>query len=178
MDLPKSEELLRRAEARDPGRRQQPRARVPLGRRDAAVHRRAARARGSSTRTATATSTSCSRTVRSSSATRIRGSPRRSCAPRPLGTAFGAPTRAEVELAETITRWMPSVEQVRLVNSGTEATMSAIRLARAATGRAKIVKFDGQLPRPRRLVPREGGLGRAHAGDAGLARRSRRRSRS
>jgi glutamate-1-semialdehyde 2,1-aminomutase len=59
------------------------------------------------------------------------------------GTAFGAPTRGEVELAETITRWIPAVEQVRLVNSGTEATMSAIRLARAATGRAKIVKFDG-----------------------------------
>jgi glutamate-1-semialdehyde 2,1-aminomutase len=59
------------------------------------------------------------------------------------GTAFGAPTRAEVELAEMIARWMPSVEQVRLVNSGTEATMSAIRLARAATGRSRIVKFDG-----------------------------------
>src|SRR5262249_27381566 len=57
------------------------------------------------------------------------------------GTAFGAPTRGEVELAETIARWMPAVEQVRLVNSGTEATMSAIRLARAATGRSKIVKF-------------------------------------
>jgi glutamate-1-semialdehyde 2,1-aminomutase len=59
------------------------------------------------------------------------------------GTAFGAPTRGEVELAELITRWMPSVEQVRLVNSGTEATMSAIRLARAATGRERILKFDG-----------------------------------
>jgi glutamate-1-semialdehyde 2,1-aminomutase len=60
-----------------------------------------------------------------------------------LGTTFGAPTRGEIEIAEIITSWFPSVEQVRLVNSGTEATMSAIRLARAATGRARILKFDG-----------------------------------
>jgi len=59
------------------------------------------------------------------------------------GTAFGAPTVAEVELAETICAAVPSVEMVRLVNSGTEATMSALRLARAATGRTKVVKFDG-----------------------------------
>jgi len=59
------------------------------------------------------------------------------------GTAFGAPTVAEVELAETICAAVPSVEMVRLVNSGTEATMSALRLARAATSRTKIVKFDG-----------------------------------
>jgi glutamate-1-semialdehyde 2,1-aminomutase len=59
------------------------------------------------------------------------------------GSTFGAPTRGEVELAELITSWVPSVEQVRLVNSGTEATMSAIRLARAATGRPGIVKFAG-----------------------------------
>jgi glutamate-1-semialdehyde 2,1-aminomutase len=50
------------------------------------------------------------------------------------GSAFGAPTLAEIELAETIRRFVPSVEQVRLVDSGTEATMAAIRLARAATG--------------------------------------------
>jgi glutamate-1-semialdehyde 2,1-aminomutase len=59
------------------------------------------------------------------------------------GTAFGAPTVAEVELAETICAAVPSVEMVRLVNSGTEATMSALRLARAATSRTKVVKFDG-----------------------------------
>lgn len=59
------------------------------------------------------------------------------------GSAFGAPTTAEIELAETIRRFKPSVEQVRLVNSGTEATMAAIRLARAATGRPCILKFDG-----------------------------------
>lgn len=59
------------------------------------------------------------------------------------GTSFGAPTEAEVELAETIVRFVPSVEKVRLVSSGTEAAMSAVRLARGATGRDKIVKFEG-----------------------------------
>lgn len=59
------------------------------------------------------------------------------------GTSFGAPTRAEVELAELVADMVPSVEMVRLVNSGTEATMSALRLARAVTGREKIVKFVG-----------------------------------
>ena len=56
---------------------------------------------------------------------------------------FGAPTEREVELAEEIIRHVPSVEQVRLVSSGTEACMSAIRLARAATGRSRLVKFEG-----------------------------------
>jgi glutamate-1-semialdehyde 2,1-aminomutase len=59
------------------------------------------------------------------------------------GFSFGAPTIGEVELAEMIVQAMPSIEMLRLVNSGTEATMSALRLARAATGRNKIVKFDG-----------------------------------
>ena len=59
------------------------------------------------------------------------------------GLSFGAPTGAEVELAETLCRLVPGMEQVRLVNSGTEATMSAIRLARAATGRRLLVKFAG-----------------------------------
>ncbi|HEY6192901.1 MAG TPA: glutamate-1-semialdehyde 2,1-aminomutase [Bacteroidota bacterium] len=59
------------------------------------------------------------------------------------GTSFGAPTEAEVMLAELVTKNMPSVQMVRMVNSGTEATMSAIRLARAFTGRAKILKFEG-----------------------------------
>ena len=61
----------------------------------------------------------------------------------PKGTSFGASTENEVVLAELIRRALPSVEKVRLVNSGTEATMSAIRLARAFTGRYKILKFDG-----------------------------------
>ena len=59
------------------------------------------------------------------------------------GTSFGAPTELEVEMAELIVDRVPSVERVRMVNSGTEATMSAIRLARGVTGRNKIVKFDG-----------------------------------
>ena len=59
------------------------------------------------------------------------------------GTSFGIPTEAEVELAELITRRMPHVEMLRFVSSGTEATMSAIRLARAFTGRDAILKFDG-----------------------------------
>jgi glutamate-1-semialdehyde 2,1-aminomutase len=59
------------------------------------------------------------------------------------GTTFGAPTEAEVDLAAEITRRMPSVEMLRMTSSGTEATMSAIRLARAATGREKVLKFAG-----------------------------------
>ena len=59
------------------------------------------------------------------------------------GLSFGAPCRAEVTMAETITRLVPSCEMVRMVNSGTEATLSAVRLARGATGRQRIVKFEG-----------------------------------
>jgi len=59
------------------------------------------------------------------------------------GTTFGAPTIGEVELAELVTARVPSVDKVRLVNSGTEATMSAVRLARGFTGKKKILKFDG-----------------------------------
>ncbi len=60
-----------------------------------------------------------------------------------LGTSFGAPTELEVRIAEKIIDMVPSVEMVRMVNSGTEATMSAIRLARGVTGRSKIIKFEG-----------------------------------
>jgi len=59
------------------------------------------------------------------------------------GLSFGAPTEGEVLMAEEICRLVPSIEQVRLVSSGTEATMSALRLARGATGRDKIIKFEG-----------------------------------
>jgi glutamate-1-semialdehyde 2,1-aminomutase len=59
------------------------------------------------------------------------------------GFSFGAPTEREIELAEEILKLVPSMEQVRLVSSGTEAGMSAIRLARGATGRSKIIKFEG-----------------------------------
>ena len=61
----------------------------------------------------------------------------------PLGTAYGSPSRLEVELARRIVDAVPSVEMVRFVTSGTEATMSALRLARAATGRDLVVKFEG-----------------------------------
>lgn len=57
--------------------------------------------------------------------------------------SFGAPTRLEVEIAELIREIVPSVEMLRMVNSGTEATMSALRVARGYTGRSKIVKFAG-----------------------------------
>jgi glutamate-1-semialdehyde 2,1-aminomutase len=60
-----------------------------------------------------------------------------------IGTSFGAPTPQEIDLAEAICRAVPSIEMVRLVNSGTEATMSAIRVARGFTGRDLIVKFEG-----------------------------------
>jgi len=60
-----------------------------------------------------------------------------------LGTTFGAPTELEAELAERVVQALPSIEMVRFVSSGTEATMSALRLARGATGRDKIVKFAG-----------------------------------
>jgi len=59
------------------------------------------------------------------------------------GLSFGAPCEAEVTMAEILTRLVPSCEMVRMVNSGTEATLSAIRLARGATGRSRIVKFEG-----------------------------------
>jgi len=61
----------------------------------------------------------------------------------PKGTSYGAPTELEVEMARKITSMVPSIEMVRMVNSGTEATMSAIRLARGFTCREKIVKFEG-----------------------------------
>jgi glutamate-1-semialdehyde 2,1-aminomutase len=59
------------------------------------------------------------------------------------GLSFGAPTLREIELAEEIIKLVPSIEQIRLVSSGTEATMSAIRLARGATGRSAFIKFEG-----------------------------------
>ncbi|WP_242918126.1 glutamate-1-semialdehyde 2,1-aminomutase [Pontibacter liquoris] len=61
----------------------------------------------------------------------------------PHSLSFGAPTRKEIEIAELIVSMVPSIEKVRMVNSGTEATMSAIRVARGYTGRDKIIKFEG-----------------------------------
>ncbi len=61
----------------------------------------------------------------------------------PHGLGYGIPTRVEVDMAETVCRWVPSIEKVRMTNSGTEATMSAVRLARGYTGRPYIIKFAG-----------------------------------
>ena len=72
-----------------------------------------------------------------------RGPRRRSRRAAADGTSFGAPTEREVEFAEALCRAVPSMEMVRLVSSGTEATMAALRLARGFTGRDKIVKIDG-----------------------------------
>ena len=78
------------------------------------------------------------------------------------GLSFGAPTEQEVEMAELLCRLVPSMEQVRLVSSGTEATMSAIRLARGFTGRQQDHQVRRLLPRPRRCPAGQGGFGRAH----------------
>jgi glutamate-1-semialdehyde 2,1-aminomutase len=59
------------------------------------------------------------------------------------GLGFGAPTASELEMAELLCKLLPSLEMVRLVSSGTEATMTAIRLARGFTGRSRIIKFEG-----------------------------------
>ena len=59
------------------------------------------------------------------------------------GTSFGAPTKYEVQIAESVSRALPSVQKLRFVNSGTEATMSALRLARGVTGRKRVLKFEG-----------------------------------
>ena len=81
------------------------------------------------------------------------------------GTTFGAPTEAEVELAEEIVDAVPSVEQVRLVSSGTEASMSAIRLARAFTRRDRILRFAGCYHGHVDSLLAERGLRRRHARD-------------
>ena len=103
----------------------------------------AARARTSRTSTAIATSTGSCRGARSSSVTPTTRPSTRWSRRRSDGTSFGAPTEAEVELAAEIVDAVPSVEKVRLVSSGTEAAMSAVRLARAFTSRDRILKFAG-----------------------------------
>ena len=90
------------------------------------------------------------------------------------GTSFGAPTVLEIELASAVKDAMPSIELVRFVSSGTEAAMSAIRLARAATGRAQDPQVRGLLPRARRRAARRGRLGPRDARDPRLARRAAR----
>jgi glutamate-1-semialdehyde 2,1-aminomutase len=85
------------------------------------------------------------------------------------GTSYGAPTRREVELAEQLCARVPSCEMVRLVSSGTEATMSAIRTARGFTGRPKVVKFAGNYHGHGDLLLAEGGSGLAALGLPGSA---------
>ena len=80
------------------------------------------------------------------------------------GTSYGAPTEREVLLAEAIRERMPSVEMVRLVSSGTEATMSAIRVARGFTGRPTVVKFAGNYHGHGDLLLAESGSGVAALG--------------
>ena len=84
-----------------------------------------------------------------------------------LGTSYGAPTQAEVRLAEEITRRVVGLEMVRLVSSGTEATMTAIRMARGATGRDRIVKFAGNYHGHSDALLVAGGSGVAQQGLVG-----------
>ena len=89
------------------------------------------------------------------------------------GTSYGAPTEREVELAEVIAARVPSVDKVRLVSSGTEAGMTAVRLARGATGRREDPQVRGLLPRPRRRAARRRGQRRRHPRPARFGRRHR-----
>ena len=89
-----------------------------------------------------------------------------------IGTSFGAPTEREIELAEAICDAVPSIEMVRLVNSGTEATMSAIRVARGFTGRDLTVKFEGCYHGHVDSLLVKAGSGMATLGIAGYARAS------
>ncbi len=118
-------------------------------------------------------STTSAAMARTSSATATPRSSPPSRRPSARGTAFGAPTLPEVELAETIAAALPSVEMVRLVNSGTEATMSALRLARAATGRNRFVKFEGCYHGHADPFLVAAGSGAATIGDPLLPRRAR-----
>ncbi len=85
------------------------------------------------------------------------------------GTTYGATTRLEVELAEQLTSWVPGLEMIRMTSSGTEATMSAIRLARGATGRSKVVKFAGCYHGHTDSLLAAGGSGVANQGLVGSA---------
>lgn len=84
-----------------------------------------------------------------------------------LGTSYGAPTEVEIEMAQLVIDTVPSVEMVRMVNSGTEATMSAIRLARGYTGRDKIIKFQGCYHGHSDMLLAEAGSGLATLGIPG-----------
>ena len=85
------------------------------------------------------------------------------------GTSFGAPTEREVLLAEAVCARVPSVEKLRMVSSGTEATMSAMRVARGFTGRRKVVKFAGNYHGHSDALLVQGGVGYARLGEIGAA---------
>ncbi len=90
------------------------------------------------------------------------------------GFSFGAPTEAEIEIAEEICKLVPSIEQVRMVSSGTEATMSALRLARGFTNRSRIVKFEGCYHGHADSLLVKAGSGLADVRQSDVRRRSRR----
>ena len=164
---------VRRVAAGDPGRRQQPGARVQGRRRHAPLHRarggglaggrRRQPLRGPGPLLGTADPGP--RPPRGAGGDRSRR--------RRRGTTFGAPTELELRLAERVVATFPSVDMVRFVSSGTEAAMSAVRLARAATGRAADRQVRRLLPRPRRPPARRRRLRRRHARAARFARRDR-----
>ena len=85
------------------------------------------------------------------------------------GTSYGAPTAREMKLAEAVRERVPSCEQIRLVNSGTEATMTALRLARGVTGRPKVLKFAGNYHGHGDALLAAGGSGVATLGLSGSA---------
>ena len=179
--------LMARLAHRHPlGRALRPRAAAPARRRQLAgardgrhrprpgLHRARRTAPRSSTSTATTTSTTCARGGRSSTATPTpRSSPRSSRRPS-AGRRSARRPQGEVDLAEEIARRVPSVEMVRMTSSGTEATMSAIRLARAATGREKLLKFAGAYHGHVDGLLAAGGLGPGHRRDPGQPRGDRR----
>ncbi len=88
------------------------------------------------------------------------------------GTTFGAPTAREVEFGELVRFMMPSMEKMRLVSSGTEATMSALRVARGFTGRRRIIKIDGGYHGHADMLLAEAGSGVVTLGLPGLGRRA------
>ena len=138
-----SRDLQKRAEQIDPRRRELSGTGLPRRGRRSAFHRAWARAPTSWTPTATTTSTTSAPGDRSSSAMPCPRWSRPSSPPRANGTSFGASTPSEADLAELVISAFPHMQKVRFVSSGTEATMSAIRLARAYTKRKYIVKFEG-----------------------------------
>ena len=89
------------------------------------------------------------------------------------GTTFGASTEKEVQLGDAIRTAFPSMEKLRFVSSGTEATMSALRVARGFTGRSKLIKIDGGYHGHADMLLASAGLGRSHIGYPGIGGRDR-----